>query len=51
MQQVLFDYTRQDARGASSVAHAWAKVTAAPLARATPRREGARRRLLGAHAP
>jgi len=26
MSQVLFDYTRQDASGASCVAHAWAKV-------------------------
>ncbi|MGE5117768.1 MAG: quinolinate synthase NadA [Betaproteobacteria bacterium] len=32
MQQVLFDYTRQDAQGASCVAHAWAKV-APPLSR------------------
>jgi len=30
MTQVLFDYTRQDAAGASCVAHAWAK-TPAPL--------------------
>ena len=26
MSQVLFDYTRQDASGASCTAHAWAKV-------------------------
>ena len=32
MQQVLFDYTRQDAHGASCVAHAWAKVRP-PLSR------------------
>ena len=32
MQQVMLDYTRQDARGASCVAHAWAKVTP-PLSR------------------
>jgi quinolinate synthase len=32
MEQVLYDYTRQDARGASCVAHAWAKV-APPLTR------------------
>ena len=28
MEQVLFDYTRQDASGASCTAHAWAKVPA-----------------------
>ena len=32
MSQVLFDYTRQDATGASCTAHAWAKVTP-PLSR------------------
>lgn len=32
MQQVMLDYTRQDARGATRVAHAWAKVTP-PLSR------------------
>jgi quinolinate synthase len=37
MQQVRFDYTRQDARGASSVAHAWAKVT--PLLSRDERRD------------
>ena len=26
MSQVLYDYTQQDASGASCVAHAWAKV-------------------------
>jgi quinolinate synthase len=26
MEQVLFDYTKQDASGASCVSHAWAKV-------------------------
>ena len=30
MEQVLFDYTRPDARGASTVAHVWAKVPLAP---------------------
>jgi quinolinate synthase len=29
-QQILFDYTRQNARGESRTAHAWAKVPAAP---------------------
>jgi quinolinate synthase len=29
MEQVLFDYTKQDARGACSTAHAWARVPAA----------------------
>ena len=28
MSQVLFDYTRQDAKGESRVAHAWARVPA-----------------------
>jgi quinolinate synthase len=32
MSQVLFDFTRQDARGVSSTAHAWARVPAAPTA-------------------
>jgi quinolinate synthase len=32
MSQVMFDYTRQDAEGASCVAHAWAKVSP-PLSR------------------
>ena len=31
MSQILFDYTKQDAAGACSTAHAWAK-TPAPLA-------------------
>jgi quinolinate synthase len=37
MEQVLFDYTRQDAEGASCTAHAWAKVPAplSPSQRAT----------------
>ena len=26
MEQVIYDYTRQDASGASCTAHAWAKV-------------------------
>jgi quinolinate synthase len=30
MEQVLFDYTRPDARGASTIAHVWAKVPLAP---------------------
>jgi quinolinate synthase len=30
MSQVLFDYTRQNARGESRVEHAWARVPAAP---------------------
>ena len=30
MEQVLFDYTRPDARGTSTVAHIWAKVPMAP---------------------
>ena len=30
MSQVLFDYTRQDAKGESRVAHAWARVPASP---------------------
>jgi quinolinate synthase len=30
MSQILFDYTRQDAHGASSVAQAWARVRLAP---------------------
>ena len=41
MQQVMLDYTRQDARGASRVAHAWAKVTA-PLSRDERREAKAR---------
>ena len=32
MSQVLFDYTRQNAQGESRVAHAWARVPAAPSA-------------------
>ncbi len=32
MSQVLFDYTRQDATGASKTAHAWARVPATPTA-------------------
>ena len=44
MDQVLFDYTRQDASGASCTAHAWAKVPAAAEPRAAPRVEGACRR-------
>jgi quinolinate synthase len=32
MEQVLFDYTRQDARGGSCTAHAWARVPATPSA-------------------
>ena len=35
MSQVLFDYTRQDARGASHTAQAWARV---PLALAPAER-------------
>ena len=31
MSQVLFDYTKQDASGASCTAHAWAKVPAAAI--------------------
>jgi quinolinate synthase len=38
MDQVLFDYTRQDASGASCTAHAWAKVL--PPLSALGRREG-----------
>jgi quinolinate synthase len=30
MSEVLFDYTRQDAQGHSRIAHAWARVPAAP---------------------
>ncbi len=30
MEQVLFDYTRPDARGTSTIAHVWAKVPLAP---------------------
>jgi quinolinate synthase len=30
MSQVLFDYTRQDAKGESTVAHAWARVPLSP---------------------
>ncbi len=32
MSQVLFDYTRQDATGASRIAHAWARLPATPSA-------------------
>jgi len=32
MSQVLFDYTRQDATGASTTAHAWARLPATPTA-------------------
>ena len=41
MQQVMLDYTRQDARGATRVAHAWAKVTP-PLSPAQRREAKAR---------
>ena len=37
MSNVLYDFTRQDASGASCTAHAWAKVPA-PLSPAAPRR-------------
>ena len=44
MSQVLFDYTRQDASGASRTAHAWARVPAAPTpASARPPRRAPRR--------
>ncbi|HET9822681.1 MAG TPA: quinolinate synthase NadA [Burkholderiaceae bacterium] len=43
MTQVLFDYTRQDARGASRVEHAWARVPEpAPPAERARQRERAR---------
>ena len=41
MEQVLFDYTRQDASGASCTAHAWAKVPE-PLSREDRRETKAR---------
>ena len=43
MSQVLFDYTRQDATGASSTAHAWAQVpaTLTPAERATAKARAA----------
>ena len=41
MEQVLFDYTRQDASGASCTAHAWAKVPE-PLSREGRRETKAR---------
>ena len=49
MTEVLFDYTRQDASGASCTAHAWAKV---PLALKPDERVAAKARaaeLLKAH--
>jgi quinolinate synthase len=49
MSQVLFDYTRQNARGESRVAHAWARVPATPTPGERAAMKARARQLLAEH--
>lgn len=50
MSQVLFDYTRQDSRGESAVAQAWARVALAPPPGERARQKARAKALLAEHA-
>ena len=49
MSQLLFDYTRQDARGTSRIEHAWARVPQIPTAAERAQRKAQAKALLAAN--